>query len=110
MKADVVAEAANFNQRVLVSGETDDFKVIDIWLTLEGAAAIQTPKDVYNALVAEGYKVDYLRVPMTDEKAPKVCNPPPVCSPIVQRERDWWPHTGGGKSLAFNHPHATTRW
>ena len=83
LKADVVAEAANFNQRVLVSGETDDFKVIDIWLTLEGPAAIQTPKEVYNSLIADRYKVDYLRVPMTDEKAPKVRTLPWQCHLVV---------------------------
>ena len=39
---------------------------------LEGPNAIQTSKDVYVQLALEGYNIDYLRVPMTDEKAPKV--------------------------------------
>lgn len=32
LKADAVAEAARFGDRVLVSGETDDGQVVDIWI------------------------------------------------------------------------------
>ena len=32
--------------------------------------AVQTPKEVYQALKAEGYRVDYHRVPLTDGVAP----------------------------------------
>ncbi len=34
---------------------------------------VQTPLDVYDSLVKEGYRVDYFRVPLTDGRAPKVC-------------------------------------
>ena len=34
---------------------------------------VQTPLDVYESLLREGYRVDYYRVPLTDGRAPKVC-------------------------------------
>jgi len=32
---------------------------------------VQTPKEVFEALVTEGYQLQYVRVPVTDERAPK---------------------------------------
>jgi hypothetical protein len=34
-------------------------------------ADVQTPLEVYAELQADGYDVDYARIPVTDEKAPK---------------------------------------
>lgn len=36
-----------------------------------GPESIQTPREVYEALRADGYKCDYYRVPLTDGTAPK---------------------------------------
>ncbi len=37
-----------------------------------GPSVVQTPLDVYESLVREGYRVNYYRVPLTDGRAPKV--------------------------------------
>lgn len=36
---------------------------------------MQTPLEVYAELQADGYDVDYTRIPVTDEKAPKEVGP-----------------------------------
>lgn len=36
-----------------------------------GPESIQTPREVYEALRADGYKCNYYRVPLTDGTAPK---------------------------------------
>ena len=55
---------------------------------------VQTPREVYRELVADGYGVDYVRVPVTDEKAPKEAD----FEQLLQR---LWT-TPPGTALVFN--------
>jgi len=68
LREDVLAEVARYGGRVLVSRELDDGQLVSVW---EQCTSVQTPKEVFEALVAEGYQLQYLRVPVTDERAPK---------------------------------------
>lgn len=43
---------------------------MDMWEPVDGPDAVQTPAEVYAALAGEGLGVHYLRVPVTDGKAP----------------------------------------
>jgi Inositol hexakisphosphate len=70
LKADVLAEASIYNGAVMVAHEDDSFQVIEDWEAVT-EVDVQTPAEVYSELIKEGYDVDYLRVPITDEKAPK---------------------------------------
>jgi hypothetical protein len=45
-----------------------------MWETIKGPDAVQTPAEVYAALAQEGLAVRYLRVPVTDGKAPQPCD------------------------------------
>jgi hypothetical protein len=45
-------------------------ELVDMWEPIAGPDAVQTPAEVYAALAAEGLGVRYLRVPVTDGKAP----------------------------------------
>lgn len=45
-------------------------EVVDMWEPVDGPDAVQTPAEVYAALAGEGLGVHYLRVPVTDGKAP----------------------------------------
>lgn len=54
----------------MLSGENDDLQVVQFWEHVE-ESSIQTSQDVFHQLQLEGYLVDYLRIPVTDEKAPK---------------------------------------
>ncbi|KAL4440251.1 hypothetical protein ABPG75_003252 [Micractinium tetrahymenae] len=93
LKADVLAEAAQYGNQVLVAHEDDQFQVVEEWEPVT-EADVQTPLEVYQELVADGYDVDYLRVPVTDEKAPK----PSDFQLLIQR--CWDPPPGA--ALVFN--------
>ncbi|KAK9861491.1 hypothetical protein WJX84_004658 [Apatococcus fuscideae] len=70
LRADVLREAEQYDGQVLLAHENDDFQVIEEWEPVT-KANVQTPLDVYKCLNEEGYSLEYLRVPVTDEKAPK---------------------------------------
>ncbi|KAK0535009.1 hypothetical protein OC835_002504 [Tilletia horrida] len=73
LKEDLVKEAAMRNGRVLlhdeVEGQRGNFEVIPIWETV-GENDILTPREVYELVISEGFRVDYARLAITDEQAP----------------------------------------
>ncbi|WFD36790.1 hypothetical protein MCUN1_003679 [Malassezia cuniculi] len=73
LKRDLLEEAHAQNGRVLLHDEimSDDgkFVIIPVWETVSDAD-ILTPRDVYERVQSEGYRVDYARVAITDEQAP----------------------------------------
>ncbi|KAF3794398.1 Paladin protein [Nymphaea thermarum] len=70
LKEDIILEASRYENKILVTDELPDGQMVDQWepVTQE---SIKTPLEVYEELQAEGYLVDYERVPITDEKSPK---------------------------------------
>lgn len=70
LKVDVLEEAARYANKIMVSDELPDGQMIDQWEPV-GPNSILTPFEVYESLQAEGYSVDYERIPITDEKSPK---------------------------------------
>ncbi|KAI9061062.1 hypothetical protein FKP32DRAFT_1576534 [Trametes sanguinea] len=73
LKRDVVREVREGEGRILLHDEVEErpgvFSIIPIWEQVE-EKDIMTPRDVYELMVKEGYKVDYDRVAVTDEQAP----------------------------------------
>ncbi|TFK90507.1 hypothetical protein K466DRAFT_660775 [Polyporus arcularius HHB13444] len=86
LKRDVIREVRAGNGRILLHDEVEErpgvFKIIPIWEEVE-EKDIMTPRDVYNLMVQEGYKVDYDRVAVTDEQAPL----PGALSQLLMRVR-----------------------
>jgi hypothetical protein len=88
LKDDVLAEAARYGGRILVQRESAPSstasaggalpstqpsgrgEVVDCWEAVSGPHAVQTPAEVYAALAEEGLGVRYVRVPVTDGRAP----------------------------------------
>eukprot|EP00210_Caulerpa_lentillifera_P000523 g506.t1 len=70
LKQDVIKESEKYAGQVLLSDENDDLQVVQFWEQID-SNSIQTSLDVFHQLQLEGYNVDYLRIPVTDEKAPK---------------------------------------
>ena len=70
LKVDILEEAAQYGNQILVADEDDQFQVLQHWEPVTDADVL-TPLEVYKELAEDGYKVEYLRVPITDEKAPK---------------------------------------
>ncbi|MBM3464537.1 MAG: hypothetical protein FJX76_20775 [Armatimonadetes bacterium] len=70
LKDDILKEAAKNGGRLLIHDEGPDGKVTSRWETVT-PESVRTTKEVYNLLKQEGYKVDYKRIPVTDEKRPE---------------------------------------
>nr|XP_019043261.1 hypothetical protein I302_07836 [Kwoniella bestiolae CBS 10118]OCF22191.1 hypothetical protein I302_07836 [Kwoniella bestiolae CBS 10118] len=73
LKRDVIRELRQGNGRLLLHDEVETkpgvYDIIPIWETLE-ESEVMTPKELYESITKEGYKVDYVRVAITDEQAP----------------------------------------
>ncbi|EPQ54220.1 hypothetical protein GLOTRDRAFT_116807 [Gloeophyllum trabeum ATCC 11539] len=72
-KRDVLREARAGNGRILLHDEVEErpgvFSLVPIWETVS-EADILTPRDVFDLVAHEGYKINYDRVAITDEQAP----------------------------------------
>ncbi|KAJ3797672.1 inositol hexakisphosphate-domain-containing protein [Lentinula aff. detonsa] len=72
-KKDVIRELRSGKGRILLHDEIEErpgvFSIIPIWETV-AEEDILTPRDVFNSIVKEGFKIDYDRVAITDEQAP----------------------------------------
>ena len=55
----------------MVSHELPDGQVSEAWETITGPADLLTPVELYASLKAQGFLVDYARIPITDGRAPK---------------------------------------
>ncbi|ODO07006.1 hypothetical protein I350_04372 [Cryptococcus amylolentus CBS 6273] len=74
MKKDVINELrAQSDGRLLLHDEVESkpgvYEIIPIWETVK-EEDVMTPKELYESVIREGYKVDYMRVAITDEQAP----------------------------------------
>ncbi|RDX75322.1 Paladin, partial [Mucuna pruriens] len=70
LKEDILREAEQNGNAIMVIHETDDGHISDAW-ELVTSDMIQTPLEVFKSLEAEGFPIKYARVPITDGKAPK---------------------------------------
>ncbi|XP_004494491.1 uncharacterized protein [Cicer arietinum] len=70
LKEDILLEAERYGNKILVTDELPDGQMVDQWEPVS-CNSVKTPLEVYEELQAEGYLVDYERVPITDEKSPK---------------------------------------
>ncbi|MBN9413984.1 MAG: hypothetical protein J0I12_01040 [Candidatus Eremiobacteraeota bacterium] len=70
LKREILEEARQHGGRFLVAEENPDGSVVGKWVELK-PGDVQTPAEVFQDLKAQGYKVDYARIPISDEKAPE---------------------------------------
>ncbi|CAO1617411.1 unnamed protein product [Parajaminaea phylloscopi] len=73
LKSDVIEEAGRRDGRILLHDEVElepgKFDIIPVWETIKPSDVL-TPREAYELIQSEGYKVDYARVAVTDEQAP----------------------------------------
>jgi hypothetical protein len=67
LKADILAESELCNGQILVTDENDDFTTFNLMIQAT-PETVKTPKEVFLELLDEGYKLEYNRIPITDEK------------------------------------------
>jgi protein-tyrosine phosphatase len=100
LKSDVLREIEKHNGRLLLHDETDDgngrFTLTAQWEDNVQADDILTPKEVYERMVQAGYRVNYARLPVTDEQAPI----PRVFARLEERVADALQHAD--VAMAFN--------
>ncbi|KAF5327539.1 hypothetical protein D9619_004360 [Psilocybe cf. subviscida] len=72
-KKDVLRELRNGDGRILLHDEVEErpgvFSIIPIWEVVN-EDQIMTPRDVFDSIINEGYRIDYGRIAITDEQAP----------------------------------------
>ncbi|RCI04172.1 hypothetical protein CU098_006507 [Rhizopus stolonifer] len=73
MKLEALNEWKEYEGRLLLHdekpNERGEFDLVGIWETVN-VEEIETPKEAFQSIIDEGYQVDYLRIPITDEQAP----------------------------------------
>lgn len=74
LKTDVLREAQRHGGRLLLHDETDDgngrFTITAQWEEGLSADDILTPADAFAQMIKDGLRLDYARLPVTDEQAP----------------------------------------
>lgn len=84
LKGDMLQEASQRDGRVLLHDEVEirqgEFDIIPVWETVKEGDVL-TPREVYELVQSEGFKVDYARLAITDEQAPV----PAVFSQLEER-------------------------
>ncbi|KAK2460946.1 hypothetical protein APHAL10511_007416 [Amanita phalloides] len=85
-KRDVVYEVKHGNGRILLHDEVEErpgvYSIIPIWESVM-EDDIMTPRDAFDLVQKEGYRIDYGRVAITDEQAPL----PGALSQLLERIR-----------------------
>ncbi|KAL1753037.1 inositol hexakisphosphate-domain-containing protein [Schizophyllum commune] len=92
-KQDILTEVRLGNGRVLLHDEVEErpgvFSIIPIWESVT-EDDIMTPRDVFDLMVKEGYKINYGRVAITDEQAPL----PQALFELLERVRSGYSEAG----------------
>ncbi|KAF4597582.1 hypothetical protein EYR40_008044 [Pleurotus pulmonarius] len=86
-KKDILRELRMGGGRVLLHDEVEErpgvFSIVPLWEVVQ-EDEIMTPRDVFNVMVKEGYRINYGRVAITDEQAPL----PDALWQLVERVRE----------------------
>ena len=88
LKQEILKEAAKNGGKILIHEETPDGKSVARWVDVD-EKSVKTTAEVFEGLKKEGYKVDYKRIPISDEKRPEAKD----FDEIVQRMKDVDPDT-----------------
>ncbi len=68
LKEDIIREQSRWNGLVLVHEERSDSSVLPNWMAIDH---VQTPREVFETLKIQGFRVLYERIPIAPEQAPE---------------------------------------
>ncbi|KJA26349.1 hypothetical protein HYPSUDRAFT_36651 [Hypholoma sublateritium FD-334 SS-4] len=92
-KKDILRELAKGKGRILLHDEVEErpgvFSIIPIWEVVS-EDEIMTPRDAFDLVIRQGYRIDYGRIAITDEQAPL----PDALSQLLHRVRKGIPVAG----------------
>lgn len=84
---DILDESRKFGGMILTHDEVSNGTLIPTWMSVD-EASIRTPKEVYEDIKREGWRVDYHRIPIAPDR--------PIEVGLLLREEDV-KLTGGGQ-------------
>ncbi|KAG1474862.1 hypothetical protein G6F56_000086 [Rhizopus delemar] len=94
MKLETLQELKMYDGRLLLHDEeAGSFNLMPIWETVP-PELVETPAEVFSSIQAEGYQVNYIRIPITDEQAPI----PDVFDQLIHRMHE----ANQGHDILFN--------
>jgi hypothetical protein len=65
LKEDIQREIKRYNNMLLVHDEIENKRVVPSWMSADD---IKTPKEVFESLAANKYRVRYVRIPISPEQ------------------------------------------
>ncbi|KAJ1552184.1 hypothetical protein HK405_012326, partial [Cladochytrium tenue] len=68
LKEDVLKESMRFNNLLLVHDEVENGKIMPAWVAL---VDVMTPREVFDGMKENGFRVGYTRIPISPEQAPE---------------------------------------
>ncbi|KAF2324970.1 hypothetical protein GH714_021961 [Hevea brasiliensis] len=87
LKEDILREAESYAGAIMVIHETDDGQIFDAWEHVN-PDSVMTPLEVFKCLEADGFPIEYARVPITDGKAPKSSDFDTLAANIASASKD----------------------
>lgn len=67
LKLDILEESRKFGGMILTHDEVSNGKLIPTWMSVD-EASIRTPKEVYEDIRREGWRVEYHRIPIAPDR------------------------------------------
>lgn len=67
LKLDILEESRKFGGMILTHDEVSNGTLIPTWMSVD-EASIRTPKEVYEDIKSEGWRVDYHRIPIAPDR------------------------------------------
>lgn len=67
LKLDILEEASRYGGLILCHDEVQGGEIVPTWVSVD-ESIIRTPKEVYDELRKEGWRVDYNRIPVGPDR------------------------------------------
>lgn len=66
LKQDILEEARKYGGMILIHDELENGHLVPTWMSVD-EHSIRSPKEVYEDVKQEGWRVDYYRIPITPD-------------------------------------------
>jgi hypothetical protein len=67
LKLDILEESRKFGGMILTHDEVSNGKLIPTWMSVD-EASIRTPREVYDDIKSDGWRVEYHRIPIAPDR------------------------------------------
>lgn len=74
LKLDILDEARRYGGMILIHDEVSSGDIIPTWMSVD-EESIRTPKEVWEDVKKDGWRVDYWRIPIAPDRPIEVSDP-----------------------------------